>query len=336
MEVVRGWTHRQFPLTETSGVGEVRRYAARLATEMEWSELEVGRLAIVVTELGSNLHKHAHNGRLLVGASAERAQVEIVAIDDGPGIANVASSMRDGYSTGGTPGTGLGAARRLADDFDLHSASPGGTVCVARLRKPGATPQLGNFRIGAICLPAPGEDVCGDAWAAALDASGVTLLVADGLGHGPGAAEASQAAIDLFAESPTLPLPAQVEQLHRGLRKTRGAALCCARLDTEAASVRFSGAGNISGRIISGTHDRSFVTANGTAGLQIRNPSVNTVERPAHALMVLHSDGIVTRWDSTALLPLLGRDPTLIAALLLRDHSRLRDDATVVVIQPRD
>ena len=335
MEVTRGWTHRQFLLSEPSGVGEVRRHAARLAAGMAWGELEAGRLAIVVTELGSNLYKHARNGRLLVGACPARGEIEIVSIDEGPGIADVGRSLRDGFSTGGSPGTGLGAVQRLACDFDLHSVAPGGTLCVARLRRSGAAGLAHALRIGTICLPAPGETECGDAWAAAFDADGVTVLVADGLGHGPGAAAASQAAVDLFSESPALALTAQVEQLHRRLQTTRGAALCCARFDTGGDVVRFTGAGNIAGRIISGLHDRSFVTAHGTAGLQIRNPVSASVERPPHALMVLHSDGIASRWDTRPTLPLLGRDPTLLAALLLRDHSRLRDDATIVVIQQR-
>lgn len=337
MEVIRGWTHRQFRLAEPSGVGEVRRHASSLARQMGWSDLDIGRLAIVVTELGSNLHKHAHQGRLLLGACPEGSLVEVIAIDEGPGIADVTRASQDGFSTGGSPGTGLGAVRRLADEFDIHSTVPGGTVCVARLRMPGATGRASSeLRIGAVCLPAPGETECGDGWAAALDEDGVTLLVVDGLGHGPGAAVASRTALDLFAQSPNLPLPTQIEQLHRGLQTTRGAALCCARFEPAADTVRFAGAGNIAGRIISGTHDRSFVTAHGTAGLQVRHPTESSTQRPPHALMVLLSDGIATRWTTDALRPVLTRDPTLMAAMLLRDHSRVRDDATIVVIQQRD
>jgi anti-sigma regulatory factor (Ser/Thr protein kinase) len=336
VEVIRGWSHRQFALTDSSGVGEVRRYAKRLADDMGWLELDSGRLAIVVTELGSNLHKHARGGRLLVAACPERSQIEVVAIDNGPGIADVAQSLRDGFSTGSSPGTGLGAVRRLAEDFDIHSTAPAGTVCVARLRKGGSTPPAHSLRVGATCLPAPGETECGDGWAVAFDATGATLLVVDGLGHGPGAAAASNAALGVFAANAGLPLPEQVQQLHRGLQSTRGAALCCARFDTGATAVSFAGAGNITGRIISGMHDRTFVTGHGTAGLQIRKQSTATVERPAHALMLLHSDGIATRWDAQALMPLLSRDPTLLAATVLRNHSRTRDDATVVVIQQRD
>lgn len=323
-------------------MGEARRHCAQLARELQWNEVQAGRLAIVVTELGANLARHAQRGRLLVAARAHDAMVEIIAIDEGPGIENINQSMSDGFSTGGTPGTGLGAVRRLANEFDIHSARPGGTVCVARvgpqpadassaMRKAGGPPA-----VGAVCLPAPGEAVCGDGWAAALDGDRLRVLVADGLGHGPDAAKASQAAIDTFEPAPFSDMRQQVEQIHRQLRTTRGAAMCVAEMDAATGALRYSGAGNIAGRVLSGISDKALATQHGTAGVQIRQPDETTAEWVDHGLVILHSDGINTRWRGTDLLPVLQRDPTLAAAILLRDHTRQRDDATVVVVRRRD
>ena len=70
--------------------------------------------------------------------------------------------------------------------------------------------------------------------------------------------------------------------------------------------------------------------------MQIRKPVPTELELPPHALVILHSDGIATRWTVDRLRPVLQRDPTLVAGILLRDHSRHRDDATVVVIRRKE
>ncbi|HTK01918.1 MAG TPA: ATP-binding protein [Bordetella sp.] len=333
MEIVSGWTHRAFPIDDASRIGEARRYAAQAVEPQQWTEEDAGRLALIITELGSNLHRHARNGRLLIAPRPDTAEMEVIAIDDGPGIVDLSLSMQDGHSSGSTPGTGLGAIRRLADDFDIHSSVPAGTVTVACVRKGRAAARPANplLQIGAICLPVAGETVCGDAWGATIHADGCALMMADGLGHGPEAAKASQAALAVFRASPGAELRDTVQRAHAELRTTRGAALCIASLDS--ATVTYTGAGNIIGRVLSGTFDKSIVTQHGTAGLQIRTPQLATIDMPEHALLILHSDGIETRWKGELLWPVLQRSPTLVAALLLRDHARHRDDATVVVLR---
>ncbi|WCM86471.1 ATP-binding protein [Acidovorax sp. NCPPB 3576] len=337
-QLLMGWTHTAFPMGDTSCVGEARRFAAHASAEMDWSDTDTGRLSIVVTELATNLHLHARNGRLLVAAVPALGLVELIAIDHGPGIEDLPRSMRDGYSTGGTQGTGLGAVRRLADDFDIHSSVPQGTVCVARVRRhrepgdaPAAPPQ--RLRVGAIRLPLAGENVCGDAWAAALDGARAALFVGDGLGHGSEAAKASGAAAALFLQAPFADLREQIEDMHAELQSTRGAAVCSLRLDAEAATVRSTGVGNVVARVVSGLSDRSIVTQHGTVGMAMRRPQETTTALPPYALLVVHSDGIETRWHSDSIQRLLGSDPTLVAAVLMRDHHRSRDDATVVVVQ---
>lgn len=340
MEVVKGWTHKAFPVDDASRVGEARRHAAQLAAALGLPEADAGRLALVVTELGTNLHRHAVKGRLLIAARPASKDVEVVAIDEGPGMPDLRLSMRDGQSSGSTPGTGLGAIRRLADDFDIHTSVPHGTVCVARVRMPraaGAAAQRAPaIEIGAIMLCAPGESVCGDGWAASVDGSRSWLLLADGLGHGPAAAEASGAACEVFAASPQSDPRDLVQKVHAALRTTRGAAVCALALDAESATIDYCGAGNVVGRVLSGVFDKSIITQHGTAGLQIRRPEPSSIEMPSHALLIMHSDGIETRWKAERLLPVLRSDPSLVAAILMRDHTRHRDDATVVVLRRKD
>jgi anti-sigma regulatory factor (Ser/Thr protein kinase) len=337
MEVIRGSVHTAFPMDDASRVGEARRHAATLARGMDWGELESGRLALVVTELGSNLVRHAHKGQLLLAARPESAEVEVLSIDHGPGIADLAQSMSDGYSTGRTPGTGLGAVRRLSDDFDMQSSRPDGTVAVARVRKPagseGGSVSRKGLRLGAICLTAPGEHVSGDAWVACIDGPRAALLVADGLGHGPDAAAAAEAAVDLFTREPFAELESTLSRAHVALQSTRGAAVCALIADAQGNTIRSAGAGNVVTRVVTGVSDRTLLSQHGTVGVQVRKLVAVATEWPAYGLIVVHTDGIETRWKTQRVAPVMSRDPALVAAILVRDHCRHRDDATVVVLR---
>ncbi|AEG93319.1 ATP-binding SpoIIE family protein phosphatase [Ramlibacter tataouinensis] len=337
MEVITGRRHLDVPVGDPSRVGEARRHAAQLARECGLDEVEAGRLAIIVNELGTNLLRHATDGRLLLGARPDRREVEVLAIDRGPGIGNLDRCMGDGYSTAGTPGTGLGAVRRQADVFDIHSQVPSGTIVLARVHAAGLEPGSDQrLCAAAVSVPAPGERVCGDAWAFALDGDRAAVLVTDGLGHGVAAAEAAQHSVEEFMEEPLAPPRRMLERAHARLRSTRGAALMALHADNGSGTVRSCGAGNVVARLVSGTTDRTLLTQHGTVGLTIRTPEETSVAWPPHALLVVCSDGIETRWKPELLRPVLGRDPAIAAALLLRDHCRGRDDATVAVLRRKD
>jgi anti-sigma regulatory factor (Ser/Thr protein kinase) len=337
MPFTPGRVHAVFNMGDASCIGEARRHAAMLAGNCALDETAAGRLAIIVTELGTNLFRHAKGGRLLLTCSANPAEVEVIAMDRGPGIADIAKSMGDGYSTGGTSGTGLGAVRRLSQDFDVHSAPGEGTVILARVRPDGIGADKSHpVRIGGIATTAPGETVCGDSWAVTSDGEAVTVTVADGLGHGLAAHQASQAAIAVSREYAAAQPSQVLAEAHGALRTTRGAALAVYRLDTRASAIDYCGAGNVIARVVSGVSDRTLLTQNGTAGLQVRRTETAKAEWSAHAIVVIHTDGIESRWVPQRLLPVLGRDPVLIAALLMRDHHRGRDDATVVVIARKE
>jgi hypothetical protein len=226
--------------------------------------------------------------------------------------------------------------RRLAQDFDMHSSQPEGTVLVARVRGGTISPAEEELRFAAISLAAPGELVCGDGWGFALDGEQAAMMLADGLGHGPDAAEAASVALEVFASEPLAAARTMLERTHAALRRTRGAAVMLLYADAANDSVRSAGVGNVMGRLVSGVSDRTLLCQHGTAGVTIRTPEETTTPWPPHALVVLFSDGIETRWKAELLAPVLGRDPALAAALLARDHCRGRDDATVAVLRRKD
>ncbi len=322
-------------MDDPSRVGEVRRYVADLCRELGFDEVLAGQAAIVVNELGSNLCKHAGRGQLWVATRAGAVpELEVLSVDDGPGIRDLPLAMRDGFSTGGSPGTGLGAVQRLATDFDIHSDVATGTVVLARFRP--SVQKRGAFKLGVVALPAPGEVVCGDNWAVAFDGPQAAMLVADGLGHGEHAAEAAHAAVDLFAKQPFAEMKSALEEAHTVLRMTRGAAITRAQLDAEAGTLLIAGAGNVMIRVMSGVFNRTVLVQNGTVGVQMRRVEETRHDWPAHAVVVCHSDGLQSRWPPEAIAALVGRDPSLAAAVLVRDYVRGRDDVTVLVLRRDD
>ena len=330
--------HLDIPVSEQTQVGEARRAATRLATDHDLDETAVGRIAIIVTELGNNLWRHAQKGRLLIGCrkGGEGCQLEVLSIDSGPGM-DVSRCLRDGYSSGGTAGTGLGAVQRLSTDFSVFSVSGTGTVILSRTwvpslsAPPASSPRLG-FSHAGICLAAPGEFVSGDAWDIRIVDGHATVIVADGLGHGPVAAEAADEAIKGFAKAAGTPA-AMLERLHPLLRSTRGAAVAIAAVDAKSGTVTYAGAGNIAGRMISGIEDRTLMSQHGTLGVQVRKLQDISYVWPDHALLVMHSDGLATRWNLKDAGGLLQCDPAVIAGWLLREHARGHDDVTVVVVK---
>ena len=320
---------------DASAVGHARRSAQRLAHELGFTATGAGRAALVATELATNILKHAGRGELLLRALAPaRPALELLALDAGPGMENVAACLRDGYSSAGSPGTGLGAIARLSQTFDLYSLPGTGTAVVAHLYDGPAAPAVDG--IGAVCLPLAGESRCGDGWAVDRADGATRALIADGLGHGPLAADAADVALDTFCTRTSADAPHQlIEHLHAALRRTRGAAVATAHIDAARGTVRYAGVGNIVACVASGPDGecRRLVSQNGTAGLQIRKTLEFTYPWPPGATLIAHSDGLATQWQLARYPGLLARHPALLAGVLYRDYRRGRDDVTVLVVR---
>lgn len=326
---------RAFAVRDASQVAEARRAAAALARGLGFGEQDAGRVALVATELATNLIKHANGGELLLAAydDGSGSGVECLALDKGPGMADVEAALRDGYSTAGSLGSGLGAITRGAHRADIYSRPGLGTAILVRLRQ-GPPPVAGppsDPIAGAVSTPKPGEEACGDAWCVKPHAAGLVLMVADGLGHGPAAAEAANAAVRVFLADDARSPGELVERMHAALRPTRGAAVAVADLDVGRGHVVFAGIGNVAGVLVAGATERRMVSHNGTAGHVARRVQEFTYAFDGVPLVVLCSDGLGTGWTLEAYPGLSRRHPTLIAGVLYRDFSRGRDDATVLV-----
>lgn len=322
---------RWLRVEEASAVTAARSAAQALASRLQFPAARADQLALAVTEAASNLHKHARQGSLLVRVARDGPVpgIELVTIDAGPGVPDLAAALRDGHSTAGTLGIGLGAIRRLADFTDLYSVPGHSTALVARFC---ATPPGPPPRWAGVTRPITGEAECGDAYGAVLAGGAATAVFCDGLGHGPMAAAAAAVGVTAVLDDPAGEPAVLLERVHRRMSGTRGGAVGIVRINGPLA--RFAGLGNVAASIVSGGQRKSMISLPGIAGHQARAIRQFEYEVPPGAAVILHSDGISSRWEAGALPGIAARDPLLIAAVLLAAAGIHRDDAGILVLKP--
>lgn len=317
------------PIEDSSQVGHARRTAQKLAEQSGFDATDSGRVALVVTELASNILKHASHGemhlRLLAGAAPG---VEIIAIDRGQGF-DLQDCLTDGFSTRGTQGIGLGSILRQAQVFDVHTDHRG-TVLLTRFY-----PRLAgvrDLRVGITQHSLHDDPACGDVWELAISGQRVSVLMIDGLGHGPEAEDAAMAGARAFNREPFADPAPLLEEIHHEMRGTRGGALAIAQFDSATEKLRFIGIGNIGATLIAEDKTRGLASHPGIVGLQYRKVPAVDYPQCAGQLLIMYSDGLQSRWNLRDYPGLMYRHPAIIAAVLHRDYCRGRDDVTVLVM----
>lgn len=324
-----------YHIGELSEVSSARRAGNALSLKLGFDEIQSGRLALLITEAGTNIGKHAKRGQIFMRSLSRNGLngIEIIAVDSGPGMFNPTKSFEDGYSTTETYGVGLGAIKRLAHEVDIYSESGKGTVLLMVIWNTEAQVIPGQWQIGSMCIPIANERVCGDSWIAVDGQRMLTVLVADGLGHGPDAAHASLLAVSVLEQAPAN-LPSEtLQKSHQLMKGSRGAAVAVARVDLDTAELRYTGVGNISGCIYNHKSRQHLLSHNGIVGSHMSRTKEFTHAWCEDSMLVMHSDGVGTKWDINNYAGLENCHPSVIAAVLHRDHTRVRDDSTIVVIK---
>jgi anti-sigma regulatory factor (Ser/Thr protein kinase) len=322
---------RWLRVEDPSAASACRGAALALAGRLAFPPARIDQLTLAVTEAASNLHKHASQGSMLlrIARGESHPGIEMVTIDGGPGFRDTDAALRDGHSTSGTLGIGLGAVRRLADFCDLYSVPGKGTALVARFWP---TPHPGPAPYAGLVRAITGETECGDVFGAVETEGQLTAVLCDGLGHGPLAARAAMEAVAAVLEDPAGEPAALIERAHRRVTHTRGGAI--AVVQTAGSLVRFAGLGNIAAAILANGARKGMLSVPGIVGHQARTIRQFEYTAPPGAAIVLHSDGISSRWQPAALPGLNARDPLLVAAALLAQAGSRRDDAGVLVLKP--
>lgn len=318
-------------ISDASGVGDARRRADRIAAALAFDETVRGRTAIVVQEIATNALRHAGRGEMFVRATRRdrSAGLEIICVDTGPGIDDVGKAMQDGYSTGGSAGTGLGAIRRLSQRFDVFTAPDSGTVVVAEIWQH-EPPR--SIDVSSVIVPIDPDGASGDAVRTSTRDGTVLICLIDALGHGIGARDTASVALATFDATKSRSLDEVFREIDDALRPTRGAAVALVEIDGGRRLVRASGVGNIVGRVVGGDRDHALVFANGIAGHNTRRYETQQLPWPKGGLLVLHTDGLRSHWDIRKYVSIARRHPGVAAALLYRDHRRGNDDVGVVAV----
>jgi anti-sigma regulatory factor (Ser/Thr protein kinase)/serine/threonine protein phosphatase PrpC len=339
-------------IKDEAQVGAARRGVHRFASRMGFSEEQLSELDIVVQEIGTNAARYATAGGCLHWTNTLGVEpgLELFYFDKGPGIHDLERALRDGFSSGGSLGTGFGAMRRLLDEFDAYSTIKGTTRRLTNARRvtygtaimgrkwvaAGDVGERDSARrlsqhVGVWSRPRPGEEVNGDAYFIGTHDGTTLLAVVDGLGHGSGAREAAQAAIEVLEQWRGETLDELVMNVHGALRSTRGAVMGAVVLDPERGSFNYTGIGNIEVRVLGSNDPARPIPSNGTLGARLSNVRVWPHRWTEGMTLVLASDGISATWDINSYPGLLGKSPQLLAGALFRDFSRNSDDATVLV-----
>lgn len=332
-------------------VGAVRRAVHGYAGGIGFTERELAEIDIVVQEVGTNAARYARGGGQIHFTTTLGAEpgLELFYTDQGPGIHDLERVVRDGVSTGGSLGAGLGAVRRLSDEFEIYSTIQGtgrlaslarrtthGTALLLRkwvtaARLSDKTHAATARRIGVWSRPHPNEDKNGDAYFVRRRAGQTLIAVVDGLGHGPGAHAASHVALEILANWQGESLEDIFHAAHAALRPTRGAVMGACVMDASRGTFSYAGVGNIEVRVFNAPEPVRPIPNNGTLGARLDKVRVWSYAWAERATVVLASDGVSASWDINDYPGLLQKSPQLLAGILMRDYGRDSDDATVLV-----
>jgi anti-sigma regulatory factor (Ser/Thr protein kinase) len=324
---------RSIAVNEESQIGYARRCLAEICRRISKDETFCGKAAIVISEMARNLVQHGKGGEIVIRevASAASSSLELLALDRGPGMVDIAGCLRDGFSTAGTAGNGFGSINRLSDRFEVFSQPGSGTVVWARLSALDTRSASPAFESSGVSIAVEREEVCGDAWEVIETEGVLRAMVVDGLGHGPFAGEAAREAVAVFRSQATGGVASILKLVDQALVKTRGAAGAIVEICPAKGQVTAAGIGNISMRLLNDGQSKSFGCDNGTLGTGV--PRIREFTQPwMHgSVLVMHSDGLKTHWNHSDYPGFTRRHPGLVAGILYRDFRRARDDATVIV-----
>jgi anti-sigma regulatory factor (Ser/Thr protein kinase)/serine/threonine protein phosphatase PrpC len=325
-----------------SDVNEARQRAQVMALTIGFDETASAEVALAVSELGANLLRHTKGGTLTLTplVDGRRVGMQVISQDRGPGIADVEQALTDGFSTTGGLGYGLGAVNRLMDELDIAS-EPGtseGTriTCKRWLRVDVRRTMPDPLTFGAASRPHPRMTENGDAFVIKCWGEGALVAVIDGLGHGPFAEHAAQTARQYVESHVDQPLDLILRGVGRACRATRGVVMALARFDRDGTRLTFASIGNIEARVFGSVEPMNFAVRRGIVGVNAPNPAVTQHRWQPNYLLVLHSDGLTTRWRWEDF-PGLGRtSASVIARRLLQALAKDDDDATVLVVKGGD
>lgn len=331
-------TFSNYKIEDASYTSFIKREIHNLLTQGGFSAHRTGEIDIVVSELASNLVKHAEGGELIYQLCDEgdKRYFEIYGIDYGPGTNDIRRMLVDGASSANTLGHGLGSMNRLSDNFQIYSQSGWGTVvycrCYAKPQAPRSRQPNNDFSFAALQLPMPGEKLCGDGYCIKKTDDQTIIFLGDGLGHGPHAYDAVQTAIAAFKRCEDTEPSEMLRYISDQVKKTRGLVATIVALNSAQKEWKICGIGNITTRLFEGIVSKNYMAHNGIVGLNIpRTLTTYTVQEERYHTLIMYSDGLKTRFEPVKFNSLMKYDPALIAGVIYKENARRTDDMSVLV-----
>jgi anti-sigma regulatory factor (Ser/Thr protein kinase) len=323
------------PIYDEASVSFARQLVRDTGGRLNLHKEVVESVALMASELTHNQLSHAKHGYFAVKA-IDRAGVqglEAIAADIGPGIEKPWFAIQDKASTTGSIGAGLGGVCRMADEVDFDNRVGEGVYVAARKFETQKTVAT-HCEAAIMGRPFPGEPISGDDGVFFESESTLVAGVADGLGHGPEAREASNRAIDVLRQNHELPWDEIVAALDRELGRTRGCAMGIVRFNKDDRTLECVSAGDVHSHLYH-LKDAHFFTATplvlGTGQLQKQRIRAEKVPVEPGSILVMFTDGLKSKTTLKGQLDVLRKPAIAIAETLLENDSRPDDDALVLV-----
>lgn len=323
---------------ESAGI-LLRSRLSSVARRLGFADARRENMLLVASELVTNLIKHAQ-GRGVIQIWQQPGDVlDLVSFDYGPGVEDLAAARRDGFSTKGTLGKGLGSLERLSDRFGIFSLrqKPGdsrgwhGTTVWCRFQAKAAVPARG-CESGLFVRSLANDRHNGDHIYLALGEERIRLLHLDGLGHG---AEAEQATAHLLRHvTEAEDLSGLMNRLDRHLRATtRGAVAVACDIFPGSGHLSMLGVGDMATHVCSQGQIEHFSFAPGVLGREHKTPRLTDLTVHRGDLVISTSDGIRRGWSEEAFPGLCQQHPQLVAYVLGNAMARITDDQSVCVLR---
>lgn len=316
-----GW----FNVADIDTAANLCRIATETGDQLGLRSARLRDLEVALAELGRDLLRHPGGGWVELRRLYSRIRFDIA------GVGVVVSS----------PAVGLrfDALEHMASRCDAYALPGRGTAVAAEFWPVNVAPAVALAQ--GLSRPIPGEPGSGDHFCVRTTQDGWTVMVVDGLGHGPLAAVASAEATKAFRGAGSDEPVEIMDEIHQALETTRGAAVAIARLEPQRHRIRFAGIGNIAAAVVTGSDARHSSRSQPTRHGMTSSPGIvghqyGTVREYAYPLddesmVVMHSDGLTDRWNLAAYPGLADHDPLVVAATLMRDAGIRHDDACVLV-----
>lgn len=327
-----------FSISSSKDITILQTKSKSLAKKIGFDENGIEEIALAISELASNLIKHANGGEIKLISLINDAKkgIQIESLDEGPGIADVDLAMTDGFSTKGSLGYGLGTINRMMNEIKIISRQiqcKGTHIVCTRWIDKKTLKKKNVLDVGGASRAHPKMVKNGDAFIIKRWKNKVLVGIIDGLGHGEHAYQASNTALQYVEKYFDQPLLQIILGVEKDCRNTRGVVMALVLFNWEESKLTFASVGNIITRVIGGPKSFGLVVRRGILGRNAQKPII--IERPweKNYILVMHSDGVSTHWHWDDFSHLINNSARLIAFSILEKLANANDDATVVVVK---